>query len=166
MLWKFRSPFETPTPIMGVHLGVWRFIPSIFALPRACDVTPRSPSWLATLQPLALVTSPWLGLRHSCFYELQSFEKTHNFLQQTKITCDNYLTYFCPSASCPFHLFFRLHIVFKLTPHPWNYDGPSLSFFVSLVQPRGSMSPHHCEWMHQISSFDYSTSVALLGHMY
>ncbi len=29
----------------------------LFALPRACGVTPGSPSWPATLQPLALVTS-------------------------------------------------------------------------------------------------------------
>jgi hypothetical protein len=35
---------------------------AFFALLGACDVTPRSPSWLATLQPLALVTSPRLGL--------------------------------------------------------------------------------------------------------
>jgi hypothetical protein len=37
---------------------------TLFALPRACDVTPRSPSWPTTLQPLALVVSPRLGLRH------------------------------------------------------------------------------------------------------
>jgi hypothetical protein len=28
MLWRFKSPFGTPTPTMGVHLWVWRFIPS------------------------------------------------------------------------------------------------------------------------------------------
>jgi hypothetical protein len=27
-LWRFGSPFETPTPNMGVHLRVWGFIPS------------------------------------------------------------------------------------------------------------------------------------------
>ncbi len=37
---------------------------TLFALPRACEVAPRSPSWLATLQPLVLVTSPRLGLQH------------------------------------------------------------------------------------------------------
>jgi hypothetical protein len=36
---------------------------TLFALPGACDVTPGSLSWPATLQPLALVTSPRLGLR-------------------------------------------------------------------------------------------------------
>jgi hypothetical protein len=35
---------------------------TLFALTRTCDVTPGSSSWLATLQPLALVTSPRLGL--------------------------------------------------------------------------------------------------------
>jgi hypothetical protein len=28
LLWRFGSPFGTPTPNMGVHLGVWGFIPS------------------------------------------------------------------------------------------------------------------------------------------
>jgi hypothetical protein len=36
---------------------------TLFALPGACDVTPGSPSWLATFQPFALVASPRLGLR-------------------------------------------------------------------------------------------------------
>jgi hypothetical protein len=36
---------------------------TLFALLGACDVTPRFPSWLATLQTLALVASPRLGLR-------------------------------------------------------------------------------------------------------
>jgi hypothetical protein len=36
---------------------------TLFALPRACEMTPRSPSWPATLQPLALVTSPRLRLQ-------------------------------------------------------------------------------------------------------
>jgi hypothetical protein len=26
--WRFKSPFGTPTPNMGIHLGVWGFIPS------------------------------------------------------------------------------------------------------------------------------------------
>jgi hypothetical protein len=28
VLWRFGSPFGTPSPTMGVHLGMWRFIPS------------------------------------------------------------------------------------------------------------------------------------------
>jgi hypothetical protein len=35
---------------------------TLFALPRACDVTPGSTIRPATLQPLALVASPKLGL--------------------------------------------------------------------------------------------------------
>jgi hypothetical protein len=35
---------------------------TVFALPGACDVTPGSPSWLATLQPLASVASLRQGL--------------------------------------------------------------------------------------------------------
>ncbi len=36
---------------------------ALFAFLGTCDTIPESPSWLATLQPLALVTSPRLGLR-------------------------------------------------------------------------------------------------------
>jgi hypothetical protein len=54
-----------PTPKMGVHLGVWRFILShFFALPRAWDVTLGLPFCPATLQALILVASPRLGLQH------------------------------------------------------------------------------------------------------
>ncbi len=37
---------------------------TLFALPGTCDVSPGSPSCTATLQPLALVVSLRLGLRH------------------------------------------------------------------------------------------------------
>jgi hypothetical protein len=37
---------------------------TLFALLGACDVTPGSSFWPTTLQPLALVVSPRLGLRH------------------------------------------------------------------------------------------------------
>jgi hypothetical protein len=28
IFWKFKNPFETLTPTMGIHLGVWGFTPS------------------------------------------------------------------------------------------------------------------------------------------
>jgi hypothetical protein len=60
---KIQESIGTPTPNMGVHLRVWGFIPShSLALPRACNVPPKVPSWLTTLQALALVASPRLGL--------------------------------------------------------------------------------------------------------
>ncbi len=63
---KIRESIGTPTPKMGVHLGMWGFIPShSFAFPKAWNVTPRLPSWLATLQALALVASPRLGLQQN-----------------------------------------------------------------------------------------------------
>jgi hypothetical protein len=63
---KIREFIGIPTPNMGVPLGVWRFIPShSFTLSGAWDVTPGLPSWPATLQALALVVSPRLGLRHN-----------------------------------------------------------------------------------------------------
>ncbi len=66
-IWKF---IETPTPKVGVPLGVWGFIPSHFlAFPGAWNVTLELPSWLALLQALALVTNPRLGLRHLSFFK-------------------------------------------------------------------------------------------------
>jgi hypothetical protein len=40
---------------------------TLFALSGACDVTPESSSWPATLQPLALVASPRIGLQHEWY---------------------------------------------------------------------------------------------------
>jgi hypothetical protein len=90
--------------------------------------------------PLLLSTIFQLRFPHSCFCKLQNFKKTH-FLQQMKTTHDDYFVHFHPSTSHPPHLFFGLLIVFKLMFHPWNSKGLSLSFFVSLVKPCGSMSP-------------------------
>jgi hypothetical protein len=59
-IWK---SIGTLTPKVEAPLGVWGFIPSHFpTLPEACDMTPGLPSWPATLQALALVVSPRLGL--------------------------------------------------------------------------------------------------------
>jgi len=71
---KYRASIETPTPKMGAHLEVWRFIPSDSpTLLGAWDVTPGLPSCLAPLQPLALVMSPRLRLRHLP-YHLHDFK--------------------------------------------------------------------------------------------
>jgi hypothetical protein len=62
---KIWESSRTPTPKMGVPLGVWGFIPSkFFAHSGAWNVTPKIPSWPTILQALALVASPRLGLRH------------------------------------------------------------------------------------------------------
>jgi hypothetical protein len=59
-IWK---SIGTPIPKVEVALKVWGFILSHFpTLPRACGVTPKLPSWPETLQALALVASPRLGL--------------------------------------------------------------------------------------------------------
>jgi hypothetical protein len=64
---------RTPTPKVGVPLGVWGFIPShSFALSGAWNVTPEFPSWPSLLQALALVVSPRLGLRHFVINVLDS----------------------------------------------------------------------------------------------
>jgi hypothetical protein len=62
---KIWESIETPTPKVGAHLGVWRFIPSHFpTLLARWNVTPRLHSWPTPLQALALVASPWLRLKH------------------------------------------------------------------------------------------------------
>jgi len=61
---KIQESIETPTPKMRAHLGVWRFIPShILTFLGAWNVIPWLHFWLATLQALALVTSPRLRLQ-------------------------------------------------------------------------------------------------------
>ncbi len=55
-IWK---PIGTPTPKVGAPLGMWGFIPSHFLS------FPGLFFWPTTLQPLALVASPRLGLRHN-----------------------------------------------------------------------------------------------------
>jgi hypothetical protein len=53
------------TPKVGVHLGVWGFIPSHFlTLLGASNVTLGFHSLPTPLQALALVTSQRLGLQH------------------------------------------------------------------------------------------------------
>ncbi len=47
---------------------------TLFALSLACDVILKPPSWLATLQPLALVMSPRLKLQH----DITRFKQTLN----------------------------------------------------------------------------------------
>jgi hypothetical protein len=58
-IWDFNTQHGSSFESMRVHSL------TLFALLDACDVTPGSPSWPATLQPFTLVTSPSLGLRHS-----------------------------------------------------------------------------------------------------
>ncbi len=66
---KIQKSIRTPTPKVGVYLGVWGFIPSHSpTLPRAWDVTPGLPSWPASLQALVLVMSLRLKLEHIISY--------------------------------------------------------------------------------------------------
>ncbi len=61
---KIRKSIRTPTPKLGIHLGMWRFIPSHSpTLPGAWNVILGLHSWPAPLQALALVASPRLGGR-------------------------------------------------------------------------------------------------------
>jgi hypothetical protein len=72
---KIREFIKTPTPKVGAHLRVCRFIPShFFTLLRAWNVTCGLHSWPTPSQALALVTSPRLGLRqldpYSNFFQI------------------------------------------------------------------------------------------------
>jgi len=62
---KIQKSIEIPTPKVETPLGVWGSDPShSLTLSRTCGVIPGLPFWLTTLQALALVASPRLGLRH------------------------------------------------------------------------------------------------------
>jgi hypothetical protein len=58
-IWDFNSYNGSSLGSVKVHSL------TLFTLSGACDVTPRSPSWFATLQPLALVASPKLELQQA-----------------------------------------------------------------------------------------------------
>jgi hypothetical protein len=76
---KIREFIGILTPKMGVHFGVWGFIPyHSFAPPRIWDVTLGLPSWPATLQALALIASPRLRLWHHPFNMHLNFNKKKN----------------------------------------------------------------------------------------
>ncbi len=56
---KFRESTGTPSPKMGVALGVWRFILShFFTLPGVCDVIPGLPLGLQPCNPFFLGCKP------------------------------------------------------------------------------------------------------------
>ncbi len=62
---KIRESFRDSNSQHGSSFGSVRVHAlTLFALPGACEVTPGSSSWPATFQPLALVASPRLGLKH------------------------------------------------------------------------------------------------------
>ncbi len=62
---KNQKSIRTLTPKVGVHLGVWRFIPSHSpTLLGAWNVTLKLHSWPTPSQALTLVASPRLGLWH------------------------------------------------------------------------------------------------------
>jgi len=63
---KIQESTGTPTPKVGAHLRVWRFIPShSLALPKTWNVTTGLHTWPAPSQALASVVSPRLGLWQS-----------------------------------------------------------------------------------------------------
>jgi hypothetical protein len=56
---KIGMSMETPSPKMGVPLGIWGFIPSHFPiLPGACSVTPMLPLGPQPCKPLCLGREP------------------------------------------------------------------------------------------------------------
>ncbi len=69
---KFRESTGTPSPNLGVALGVWRLTPSHSpTLLGVSDVTPMLPLGPHPCNPFALVASPKLGLRHGELRQLQ-----------------------------------------------------------------------------------------------
>ncbi len=71
----------TPTPKVGVHLGVWGLIPSHFpTLPRAWNVTFGFHFWPAPLPALALITSPRLKLRQFVWHTYGCIEISYMYV--------------------------------------------------------------------------------------
>jgi hypothetical protein len=69
-IWDFNSHNGSSLGSVRVHSL------TLFALLGASDMTPRSPSWPATSQPLALVVSPRLELRH---YQCWTLSRTWQY---------------------------------------------------------------------------------------
>jgi len=66
---KFWKSTGTPSPKVGVALGVWGLTPSHSpTLPGIYDVTPGLPLGPHPCNPFALVASPKLGLRHISYH--------------------------------------------------------------------------------------------------
>ncbi len=90
-IWKY---FWDSNSQHGSSLGSVRVHSlTLFALPRACEVTLKSPSWLATFQPFTLVASPRVGLRYIIIinrsgHKLQMCKK-NGFMIFNLITHDN-----------------------------------------------------------------------------
>ncbi len=79
---KFQKSTRTPSPKVGVALGVWGFTPShVLTLSGICDVTPRLSLGPHPCNPFALVVSPKLRLRH--------FNKRHAYWQTLPVLCTN-----------------------------------------------------------------------------
>jgi hypothetical protein len=68
-IWESNSQHGSPLGSVKVHSF------TLFALLGACDVILESFFCPATLQPLTLVVSPRLGLRHKCEYEVKTMEE-------------------------------------------------------------------------------------------
>jgi hypothetical protein len=121
---------------MGVHLGVWRFIPShYFALPTAQDVITKLPSWPTTLQTLALVTSPRLGLRQWLSKKCLKFSSNNN-----KVIIENWQHFFK-------RLFYYYFWIIKppQKKHLWQ------NIWISFILPRWNLAAkmyNQCEKNH------------------
>jgi len=76
---------------VGVHLGVWGFIPSHSpTLPGAWNLTPTIHSWPTPLQAFALVVNPRLRLWHLWWVLLKHFIQLHSL-----ITLLGFFFHFC-----------------------------------------------------------------------
>ncbi len=64
-LWRFKNPFGTPTPNNGSSLGSVKVHSLTLSHSQELEMWLLLPSWPITLQVLALVVSPRLGLRHN-----------------------------------------------------------------------------------------------------
>jgi hypothetical protein len=83
----------------GVHLGVWRFIPShSLAFMGTWNVTPELPSWPATLQPLCLGCEP--KVRVATIWECEGMNLTFSYTPKS-MKCDSRASFLACTFASP-----------------------------------------------------------------
>jgi hypothetical protein len=88
----FQTYIGTLTPKVGVHLGMWGFIPShSLTLLGAWDMTPEIPFWPAPLQGFALIVSPRLGLQYRSMISLKELDLVNEVIKHLRSETSKYI---------------------------------------------------------------------------
>jgi hypothetical protein len=121
---KIQKSIGTPTAKVGVHLGVWGFIPSHFLIVLgAWNATPKLHSWPTPLQALAFVVNPRLRLRQLIymFEQLQCLNGEFNCTSSFYKTTPFFPKISCTLVAYPWWKYFSINVQFF-----WSYIGWSI----------------------------------------